>query len=100
MKELRVTGITEKVNSIVEDENYILIENFVKQGLWNIVMTKGGYSKPRVASKDLINGLEQLFDFKTWSTTFLCLQSMQLTQVQVEGIRWSIDLIIASLWLH
>ena len=33
MKELRVTGIIEKVNSIAEDENYVLPKNFMKQRL-------------------------------------------------------------------
>ena len=31
MKELRVTIIIEKVNSVVEDENYVFTENFVKR---------------------------------------------------------------------
>ena len=31
MKELRVIVITEKVNSIAEDENYVFKENFLKQ---------------------------------------------------------------------
>ena len=31
MKELRITNITEKINSVLEDENYIFTENFMKQ---------------------------------------------------------------------
>lgn len=32
--------------------------------LWNIVMMEGGYGKPWVASKDRIEDLEKIFDFK------------------------------------
>ena len=33
MKELRVTDITKKVSSVVEDENHVFAENFMKQSL-------------------------------------------------------------------
>ena len=33
MKELRVTGITEKVNFVAKDENYVFANNFMKQSL-------------------------------------------------------------------
>ena len=32
-KELRVTGITKKVNFVAEDENYVFAKNFMMQSL-------------------------------------------------------------------